>query len=281
MTVDENLDPRVTAGFGDEWTRFDQTQLTEAEKQRIFHDYFAIFPWDQLGARAAGADFGCGSGRWASLVAPRVEKLFCVDASAAALSVARRNLAVFHNCEFIEASIERAPLAEGSLDFAYSLGVLHHMPDTAAGLQACVSRLKPGAPFLVYLYYAFDNRPLAYRLLWRASEFLRFVVSRSPHWLRYVLSQSLAVTIYWPFARLARLLQAMGMGVEGMPLAYYRDKPFYVMRTDALDRFGTRLEQRFSRAQIHEMMTNAGLEDIRFSEHAPFWCAVGRRKRGG
>ncbi len=277
MRPDDNVDARVAAGFGDEWTRFDQSQLSEAEKRRIFDDYFAIFPWQLLDRNAVGADFGCGSGRWASLVAPRVGKLTCVDASGAALAVARRNLAQFANCEFVEASLERAPLAADSLDFGYSLGVLHHMPDTAAGLASCVSRLKPGAPFLVYLYYSFDNRPAAYRWMWRASEALRFVISRSPHWLRYLLSQLFALMLYWPLARACRLLERFGVSVAGFPLSYYRDKPLYVMRTDALDRFGTRLEQRFSRAQMLDMMMRAGLRDVRFSERPPFWCAVGVR----
>jgi hypothetical protein len=48
-----------------------------------------------------------------------------------------------------------------------------------------------------------------------------------------------------------------------------------MMRTDALDRFGTGLEQRFTRAQITAMMTAAGLSEIRFSDAVPYWCAVG------
>ena len=50
------------------------------------------------------------------------------------------------------------------------------------------------------------------------------------------------------------------------------------MRTDALDRFGTRLEQRFSKTMILDMMEKAGLENIKFSKNIPFWCAVGTRK---
>jgi len=62
-----------------------------------------------------------------------------------------------------------------------------------------------------------------------------------------------------------------------MPLAYYRHRSFYTMRTAALDRFGTRLEQRFTRLEIEKMMREAGLTDITFSEEPPFWCAVGFR----
>ena len=63
-----------------------------------------------------------------------------------------------------------------------------------------------------------------------------------------------------------------------MPLAPYRTNSFYTMRTDALDRLGTRLEQRFTRAEVAAMMERAGLENVRFSEGVPFWTAVGTRK---
>ena len=50
------------------------------------------------------------------------------------------------------------------------------------------------------------------------------------------------------------------------------------MRTDALDRFGTALEQRFTARQIRQMMAAAGLERIQFSDAMPYWCAVGYKK---
>jgi hypothetical protein len=103
-------------------------------------------------------------------------------------------------------------------------------------------------------------------------------ISRAPNSLRYAASQVLAGLVYWPLARAARLLERCGASVEAFPLSLYRHRSFYVMRTDALDRFGTRLERRFTRAQIRDMLERAGLENIRFSEGAPYWCAVGTRK---
>jgi len=52
------------------------------------------------------------------------------------------------------------------------------------------------------------------------------------------------------------------------------------MRTDALDRFGARLERRFSRSEIAALLEDAGLERIRFNERPPYWSAVGYRRRG-
>ncbi|HKU89321.1 MAG TPA: class I SAM-dependent methyltransferase [Steroidobacteraceae bacterium] len=274
----ENVDTQVAAGFGDEWSRFDQTALSREEKERIFADYFHVFPMEALRPDAVGADFGCGTGRWAAFVAPRVRQFYCVDASGEALNVARRTLADSPNCTFIEASVGNVPMADGTLDFGYSLGVLHHIPDTAAGLASCVAKLKPGAPFLVYLYYRFDNRPLWFRLIWRCSDVIRRAVSRLPNSLRFAASQVLALTVYWPLARAARLVTKLGGDASRLPLSYYGDKPLYVMRNDALDRFGTRLEQRFTRPEIADMMQRAGLERIVFSDRMPFWCAVGYKR---
>lgn len=273
-----NADPAVIAGFGDEWSRLDQGRLSESDRERIFQDYFARFPWSELDSGARGADIGCGSGRWALLVAPRVGCLHCVDASAEALDVARRNLADIRNVEFHLASVDHLPFADASLDFAYSLGVLHHVPDTRAAIVSIARKLKPGAVFLLYLYYAFDNRPWWYRSIWLSSELLRRTLSKAPSPVRYAVSQALAGAVYWPLARCARLLESIGHLPTSWPLAYYRDKQFYVMRTDALDRFGTRLEQRFTRDQIRQMLVESGFRDVEFSDPPPYWCVVARRQ---
>lgn len=270
----ENMDRATVSGFGDEWRRFDQKELSEPARRQIFEDYFGGFPWHELSKNAVGADIGSGSGRWAQVVAPRVGHLALVDASSQALDVAGKNLTGMSNVSYHHASVGSLPFDDGSLDFAYSLGVLHHVPDTAAAIKAVSQKLKPGAPFLVYLYYAFDNRGRGYRLLWHMSEGIRRLVSRLPFAGRYVASQVLAVVVYWPLARAARLLDRFGLLPGGWPLAYYGDKPFYVLRTDALDRFGTRLEQRFSRAEIRAMLIDAGFVDISFSDRPPYWCAV-------
>ena len=274
--LDKNIDEPTVKGFGDEWERFDQSTLSPQERLEMFNAYFAIFPWDKLSQDAVGFDLGCGSGRWAKLVAPRVGHLHCIDPSSA-LEIAKRNLAKNHNCEFHSASVDCIPIADGSMDFGYSLGVLHHVPDTQAAIAKCVSKLKSGAPFLVYLYYAFDNRPIWFRTLWRLSDILRYGISRLPYSLRYIVSQLIAGTVYFPLARLALLSEKVGFNVRNMPLSSYRKLSFYTMRTDALDRFGTRLEQRFTRSEIKGMMERAGLEHIEISSDLPFWCAIGYR----
>ncbi len=276
--TDNNLDLQVTRGFGREWSTFrqDSDHLSQQQRQAIFDDYFRIFPWHLLPpGGGVGLDVGCGTGRWSVLLAPRVQHLHLLDPSAKALNVAKENLRAMNNVSYHLQSVAAIPLPSKSLDFAFSLGVLHHVPDTEAAIAAIADKLKPDAPFLVYLYYALDNRPVWYRLLWRVTDLARFVVSRLPHPLRLAISQIVAALIYWPLARVARLVSRRGRSASALPLSYYADKSFYVMRTDAYDRFCTRLEKRFRRGEIERMLTRAGFKNVTFSSKQPFWCAVG------
>lgn len=281
MSTDEhkNFDQNTINSFGEEWARFDQSVLDEAEWSAMFNTYFSIFPFDSLPENAEGFDMGCGSGRWAKGVAPRVGRLNCIDPAESALVVARRNLAGRNNVIFHRGGVDNPGVGVASQDFGYSLGVLHHIPDTAAALKSCTNLLKPGAPFLLYLYYRFDNRPAWFRTVWKASEIIRGAVNRIPNQAKPLVTDLLAATVYWPLARVARLLEKLGINPAALPLAYYRDRSFYTMRTDSRDRFGTPLEQRFTRREIEAMMREAGLENIQFSEAEPYWVSCGTRAR--
>src|SRR5215207_2306306 len=224
--MDRNLSEEVVEGFGDEWSRFDQTVLSHEDQTEMFNAYFSIFPWHKLSESSVGFDLGCGTGRWAKLVAPRVGRLHCIDPSGAAMEVAKSNLNEEQNCRFHLAGVDNMPLEDGSADFGYALGVLHHIPDTETGIKSCVSKLKKGAPFLLYLYYRFDNRPWWFRLVWRISEIGRSLISRAPYPVKYIVSQGIAVTVYLPLSRFSLLLERLGFDVDSFPLSFYRNKGF-------------------------------------------------------
>ena len=272
--IKKNLDVDTVKSFGDEWSRFDQSLLSAVEIDERFNEYFEVFPWHKLPKNATGFDMGCGSGRWARLMAPRVGHLHCIDPSSA-IDVARKALAGANNVTFHQASVDAQPLPADSQDFGYSLGVLHHIPDTEDGIRKCVALLKPDAPYLLYLYYAFDNRSWLFRAVWRCSDVLRRAIYRLPPVAKHAVTDVLAALVYWPLARTSWLLEKLGIPISGIPLSYYRKHSFYTMRTDSRDRFGTPLEHRYTRQQIGDMMQRAGLRDICFSDNAPYWCVVG------
>jgi SAM-dependent methyltransferase len=273
----KNIDNKTVQSFGDEWSRYDQSGMSDEESFKIFNEYFSIFPWNLISDRSEGFDMGCGSGRWARWMAEKVGTLNCIDPSDA-IEISKNNLKNFKNINYFRASVDDDIQLTASQDFGYSLGVLHHIPDTQAALSSCVKLLKPGAPFLVYLYYSFDNRSKLYSFIWKASDLIRRLIFILPSFLKHWLTDCIAIFIYYPLTRIALAAERCGIDISNIPLSYYKDHSLYTMRTDARDRFGTPLEQRFSKVKIHNMMLEAGLDEIKFSSNAPFWCAVGYKK---
>ena len=91
-----NLDEKVIDDFGNEWNEFSQIQLKDEELLSNFLQYFKIFPLSELNNQMEGFDLGCGSGRWAKLIVPKIKKLNCIDPSKKALEVAKLNLSKFN-----------------------------------------------------------------------------------------------------------------------------------------------------------------------------------------
>ena len=275
----KNVDIDVINGFGAEWSSFDNSELHSGELEKIWQDYFNIFPWEVLPEGGGiGADIGCGSGRWAEFVLPNVKMLHLVDPSVVAIGVAQNKLSTFDNANFHITDTSNLPFKDGSLDFAYSLGVLHHIPDIQSAFNNISIKLKQGAPFLVYLYYALDNKPKWFKLLWLLSNMIRIIISKLPYKGRYFISQIIAIMFYWPVCSVGSFLHTLNIKPSNWPLSYYIGKPLYVMRNDALDRFGTSLETRFSKAEIQQLYETNGFSNIKFSDFEPFWCACGIKK---
>lgn len=273
-----NIDPTTVHSFGEEWKAFNQ--FDDQEILRIGNKYFDIVPQAALGPQKTAADFGCGTGRWSKYLAGKVGAIAAIDPSDAIFTAAEL-LASQSNVQLYKASIDHLPFADDYFDFGFSLGVLHHIPDTARAMEACVRKIRPGGYFLVYLYYRFDNRGMLFKLLFRLSNLIRLVVSKLPSGLKRFCCDVLAVVLYMPFVGLCRLLRLLNVPFavrQKVPLQIYEAASFYIIRNDALDRFGTPLEQRFTRREITEMMTRAGLGDIVFSDNDPFWHAVGKKQ---
>ena len=274
---DAHVDEKTVRSFGEEWSRFGE--FTDQDIQAAGDQYFDIVTPEMLPPGAVALDVGCGSGRWARYLAPRVGCIEAIDPGDAVYAAARLTAAC-GNVRVTQAGVGSMPFADASVDFAFALGVLHHVPDTAAALREMVMKLKPGGWCLLYLYYALETRGAAYRALYWLSNSLRTVVTRLPGPGKQLVCEMLAVVACAPLVGLAALVKAAfpdRAAYKSLPLSYYVGKSFYILRNDALDRFGTPLEQRFTRKQIEAMMRAAGLCDIRFSEGAPYWHAVGRR----
>ena len=277
-----NLDDKVVRDFGEEWEKFNflsQEDLHSLKNQ--FEKYIGPIPKEILTSyELVAADFGAGTGRWSYFLKDFCRKLYVLEPSEKAFYVSQKRFHQESKVILLNESVEQNSIPDNSLDLAISLGVLHHIPDTQSAIASVCMKIKPGGFFLGYLYYALENKPIFYRVIWRLSDLLRKSISRFPKKLKFVLAELIAITLYFPLARLSKLVSKIGIPSGGIPLHHYANLSFTVMRNDALDRFGTTLEHRFTKQDIEKMLASADFDisTLKFSDSEPFWTFAVQKK---
>lgn len=274
---DTNLDQNTVTSFGEEWLKFNA--FTPEEISVAGNQYFDIVDESILNKNTTVLDLGCGSGRWTKFVARKVKLVEAVDPSNAVFS-AHHITKNEKNVRVTQGSVSNIPFNDNTFDFVICLGVLHHIPNTQQALIDVVKKLKKGGTILLYLYYNLDNRGTGYRLIFKLSTIFRLLISKMPKTLKKITCDLIAVFIYMPLVLIVRFFELLfgnKKWTKKIPLSYYRDKSFNIIRNDALDRFGTPLEQRFSKKEITEMMEISGLKNIVFSDNEPYWHCTGQK----
>ena len=273
----KNIDQKVVNEFGDEWLKFYEHDDDLVKKGG--EEYFDILNKQIVNSNTYALDIGCGTGRWTKYLAGKAGFIEAVDPSNA-IFAADKLLGKIENVRLSKASIETLPFADETFDFVMSIGVLHHIPNTRQALIDCVKKVKKGGYFFVYLYYNLDRRGPFYKALFHSSDLIRKAVSRLPGKIKHFVCDLLAIIFYMPFILVGRFFKFLGFTdlAKRMPLHGYQNRSFFMIRNDTLDRFGTRLEQRFSKKEVIEMMEAAGLTDIVISPGIPYYHAVGKKK---
>ena len=146
-------DKRETAtNFGWQWQHFTQEDTRYAEqflgwiapvKPEFFRDKVVL-------------EGGCGKGRHTLLAAQwGAREIIGIDLSVAVETAfaATRSLP---NAHIIQADIYHLPLAR-EFDYAFSVGVLHHLPDPRGGFLSLASKVKPGGHISAWIYGAENN----------------------------------------------------------------------------------------------------------------------------
>lgn len=139
--------------FSFQWTTYTDTQLDSRQGVALTEQDLVLktgLTPEEVKGRLV-LDAGVGTGRHAELLASWGARVVGVDLSEA-VETARDNLARFPNALVMQADIGALPFRPESFDFIYSIGVLHHTPDTRAYAEKLLSLLKPGGGFCLWVY---------------------------------------------------------------------------------------------------------------------------------
>jgi SAM-dependent methyltransferase len=154
----ENFIPRFVGlsyadSFGFEWNRFHDVQidiLNNTKESEITLTEKTAFTQSDLKGKVV-LDAGVGAGRFAEVVTRWGGEVVGVDITSA-VDAAFRNIGKRNNVHVIQSDIFQLPFKRELFDCIYSIGVLHHTPDTKQAFQALVPYLKKGGQLAVYVY---------------------------------------------------------------------------------------------------------------------------------
>lgn len=144
---------QYVGSFSFEWNKHDQTQLDFVRGDQSSEEQFIKktgFSPDELNGKLV-LDAGVGAGRYADIASRWGANLVGVDLSYA-VEASNRNFADRPNVFIAQADIGRLPFAPATFDFIFSIGVLHHTPDTMKYFKSLVPLLKPGGSIAIWVY---------------------------------------------------------------------------------------------------------------------------------
>lgn len=157
--------------FGFEWKRFPELQFDRTNPdstfsgytKTMFHEATGFEPKDLAGKSVV--EFGCGPGRFLDVVRACGGTAIGIDLSLA-VDNARDNFPEDVDVLIIQGDILNPPFAQGSFDFGYSIGVVHHTPAPSKGAHKLASSIKEGGLVAVCVYdkQGFYGAPSTYWL---------------------------------------------------------------------------------------------------------------------
>ena len=192
----------TAAGFGWQWQHF--TQTDDKYEQQFLGWIAPVAP--EFFKDKVVLEGGCGKGRHTQLAAQwGAREVIGVDLSAAVETAfaATRHLP---NAHIVQADIYNLPFAR-AFDYAFSVGVLHHLPDPRGGFRSLASKVKPGGHISAWVYGAENNEwitrwvnPLRWRLTSRMNPSALLQLSKIPAAMMFAATK----LIYGPLNRSTR-----------------------------------------------------------------------------
>jgi len=195
-------------------------------------------------------EVGCGYGRFVDVVQRMGGVIVGVDLSTDSINLAQRFVGLRPNVHLVQANLLKLPFRPGAFDSVFSIGVLHHCPDTREAFDAIRPFGKPGGQIAIWVYHP-RNKISANR--WR------IVTTRLPHTVTYgwcVLNQAL-------FSPLRRL---PGGGLVNAIIPGSRPGPgrrFWMRVLTDFDSLSPRYAHVHEEEEVRDWFERAGLERVR------------------
>jgi len=207
-------------------------------------------------------DVGCGSGRFTKQAARfGAQAVIGVDLSES-VDVAYELTKDLPNAHIVQADVYALPIRQ-SADLAFSIGVLHHLPDPEKGFASMIGTIKSHGRALIWVYNRRGNARAIYiyeplRAIARGiPKPILFRLGYIPATFVHLLNLSTVALRRAGFSRLAKRI----------PFSYYAHFPFNMKLNDAFDVLSTPKSNYYYKEEVEGWFRRSGLKNVKSYEH--------------
>lgn len=259
---------KTISDFGEQWARYTSNDGYYASIELFADICGPILPLNEI-AGARVADIGSGTGRIVDMLLSAGARHVIAIEPSDAFDVLKANTARHADkIEYIKGKGEALP-RNRNLDYVFSIGVLHHIPDPEPVVKSALNALRPGGRMLVWLYGREGNE-----VYLRFAKPLRAVTTRLPAPILAAVSHLLnaVLGIYIVLCRFLPL--PMRSYINSVLARFSWRKRFLVI----YDQLNPKVAKYYSRAEARELLQKAGFHDVRlYHRHGYSWTVIGTR----
>jgi SAM-dependent methyltransferase len=262
-----NRQNQTIKDFGEQWLRYSDNEGFYGSLE-LFSDILFPFlkPEEIKGCRVA--EIGSGTGRIVNmLLQAGAEHVVAVEPSEA-FEVLCKNVREPERVTCLMMTGDQLS-AYGNLDYVFSIGVLHHIPDPASVVKAAFKALRPGGNFLAWLYGKEGNE-----LFLSFVRPLRRLTKHFPHFLLV----SLVEVMYWPLVLYIKFCQILPLPLRGYILSVFQKMPGDKRRLIIYDQLNPFFAKYFTKFEAEKLLIDGGFTNIRVHHRHGFsWTVIGTK----
>jgi SAM-dependent methyltransferase len=264
------IEERTAQAFGYEWTRY--SELAQRYRQQFLDWIRPVTP--EFFRNRLVLEGGCGKGRHTALAAEfGARGVVALDLSEA-VDAAFANTRHLENVHVVQGDLNHPPV-KPVFDYAFSIGVLHHLPEPERGFRALVSRLRPGGSISAWVYGREGNGWIVHVV----SPLRERLTSHLPHGMLDLISAGLTVPLYAATKLLYRPTGGTWLNrlLPYAPyLTYISAFPYREHRSIVFDHLVAPVAYYLRRAEFAGWFERAGLHPVRIEHHnANSWRGFG------
>jgi SAM-dependent methyltransferase len=253
--------------FGEQWLKYPNNEGYYGSLE-LFSDMLSPFLEPDEIKNCRVAEIGSGVGRIVNmLLMSGAEHIIAVEPSEA-FEVLCSNVQEREKVTCLKITGDQLP-AYGSLDYVFSIGVLHHIRDPAPVVDAAFKALRPGGHFLVWLYGKEGNG--LYLSLIRP---LRGLTKHLPHFML----ASLVEIMYWPVVLYIKFCHRLPLPLKEYMLSVLEKMSPEKRRLVMYDQLNPSYAKYYTRDEAEKLLIDGKFENVRLHHrHGYSWTVVGSK----